>query len=296
MALDTPLSRRIGLRHPIVAAPMFLISNKEMVVACAEAGILGSMPTLNARTPEKLRADLEWIRRKTDRPFAMNVTLALSDPERREVDIALLEEFEVPVWLTSYGDPTAAVPRAHAIGAVVMHDVIGARHAKKAASAGVDAIIGVSAGAGGHGGTTSPYVLIPHLHELTGLPIVAAGCISSGRQLVASLALGAELAYVGTRFIASTECGASDAYKDLVVASGVEDIVYTNAVSGVHANFLKSTVPDGTTPDRSPGAAKRWVDIWSAGQGVEQVTSVASIEQIVEDFVREAHDTLAALT
>lgn len=296
MSFSTPLARRLGLQHPIVAAPMFLISNKEMMVAAAQAGILGSMPTLNARTPEALEADLQWIRSKTDKPFALNVTLGLSDPDRLEADLTLMERYEVPVWLTSYGDPTAAVKRAKAVGATVLHDVIHAKHARKAAAAGVDGIIAVGAGAGGHGGTTSPYVLIPHLHEVTGLPIAAAGCISTGAQIVASLALGAELAYVGTRFIASTECGAQPAYKDMVVASGVDDIVYTNAVSGVNANFLAQTIPDATTPTRGPEAVKRWRDIWSAGQGVELIHEVRPMGEIVASMMAEAEAIVAGLS
>ena len=207
MGLSTPLSRKLGLRYPIVAAPMFILSNKEMLLACAEAGILGAMPSLNARTPEKLRADLEWIRAKTDKPFAINMTIGLTDPDRLQIDVDLCEEFEVPVWITSYGNPTLFVQRARASGTTVFHDVINLKHALKAQAAGVDAIIGVGAGAGGHAGRISPYALIPYLRDQLDVPVIAAGCISTGKQIAASLALGAELVYMGTRFIASTECG-----------------------------------------------------------------------------------------
>lgn len=274
---------------------MFLISNKEMIVAAAEAGILGSMPSLNARTPEAFRADLEWIRARTDRPFGINLTIGLTPKERIEQDFDLCMEFGVQVLLTSYGNPTDLVARAHEKKRHVFHDVISLHHAKKAASAGVDGIIAVSAGAGGHAGRISPYVLIPWLKEEVKLPILAAGCISEGRQVVASLALGAELCYVGTRFIASSECGASQAYKDKVVSSGPEDIVYTDAVSGIHANFIKDTVPENFAADRSPEGAKRWKDIWSAGQGVGLIHAVKPMGQIVEDLMREAHDTLHGL-
>jgi nitronate monooxygenase len=274
---------------------MFIISNKEMIVACAEAGILGTMPSLNARTAEGLRSDLEWIRSKTDKPFGINLTIGLTESERLEQDIALCEEFEVPVWITSYGNPTPIVGRAHSVGGTVFHDVVNLRHAKKAESAGVDAIIGVSAGAGGHAGKISPYALIPYLQQNLKVPVIAAGCISTGRQIVASLALGAELVYMGTRFIVAEECGAQDGYKEAVVESGPEDIVYTDKVSGVHANFIKSTIPTDAVPDGGPEGAKRWVDIWSAGQGVAAIHEVAPIEQIVETLVREAHDAFAAL-
>lgn len=294
MKLSTPLAKKLGLKYPFVAAPMFIISNREMIVAAAEAGILGCMPSLNARTVEKFREDLAWIRQRTDRAFGINITLGLTPPERVEADMALCIEFGVPVILSSYGNPTAVVKQAHEHGRMVFHDVIGLAHGKKAVAAGVDGIIAVSAGAGGHAGRISPFVLVPWLKRELGVPILAAGCISDGRQVVASLSLGAELCYIGTRFIASTECGAVQAYKDAVVASSPEDIVYTDAVSGIHASFIKSTVPENFTPDRSPEGAKRWKDIWSAGQGVGLIHEVKPMGAIVEDLVREAHDTLAA--
>ena len=294
MKLSTPLARRLGLKYPFVSAPMFIISNKEMIVAAAEAGILGCMPSLNARTAEKLREDLAWIRQRTDKAFGINITIGLTAPERVEADMALCIEFGVPVILTSYGNPTALVKQAHEHKRLVFHDVISLAHGKKAVAAGVVGIIAVSAGAGGHAGRISPYVLVPWLKEELKVPILAAGCISDGRQVVASLSLGAELCYIGTRFIASTECGAAPAYKESVVNASPEDIVYTDAVSGIHANFIKHTVPEGFTADRSPDGAKRWKDIWSAGQGVGLISEVKPMGAIVEDLAREAHDTLAA--
>ena len=293
--LSTPLSRRLGLRYPMVAAPMFLISNKEMIVAAAEAGILGTMPSLNARTSEGFEADLRWIRERTDKPFGINLTIGLTDPERVRRDLDLCFEYEVPVLITSYGNPTPIVAEAHQRGVTVLHDVIHLPHGKKAVAAGVDAIIAVSQGAGGHAGRVHPYVLVPHLAEELGVPIIAAGCIGGGKQLVAALALGAELAYIGTRFIASAECGASEAYKGMVVGATHDDVVYTDQVSGIHANFLQQTIPDATAPTRGPEAAKRWRDIWSAGQGVTLIDQVKPVGEIVEDIVREAHDTLARL-
>lgn len=293
---STPLSRRLGLTYPLVAAPMFIISNKEMLVACAEAGILGAMPSLNARTAEQFEEDLRWIRSKTDKPFAINVTIGLTAPERLEQDVALCFQYEVPVMITSYGNPTRIVQEAHARGVTVLHDVINLRHARKAESAGVDAIIGVSQGAGGHAGTINPYVLLPWLRRELSVPIVAAGCISGGEQVAAALSLGAELAYMGTRFIASAECGASDHYKQMIVDATHDDVVYTDQVSGIHANFLKQTLPDAQNPDRTPDGAKRWKDIWSAGQGVTLIDETKPIGAIVEDVVREYHDAVARLT
>jgi nitronate monooxygenase len=294
-AFSTPLSRRLGLTYPLVAAPMFIISNKEMIVACAEAGILGSMPSLNARTAEQFEADLKWIRERTDKPFAINVTIGLTAPERLQRDIELIFEHEVPVIITSYGNPTQIAQEAHRRGVTVMHDVIHLKHALKAQAAGADAIIGVSQGAGGHAGRINPYVLVPYLRQHLDVPVVAAGCISGGDQVAAALALGAELAYMGTRFIASAECGASGAYKQMVVDSTHRDVVYTDQVSGIHANFLKPTLPDEQNPDRTPEGAKRWKDIWSAGQGVSLIDEVKPIAAIVDDVVREYHDARARL-
>lgn len=296
MKLETALSRRLGLRYPFVAAPMFLISNKEMLVASAEAGILGCMPSLNARTAEQFREDLKWVRSKTDKPIGINLTIGLTQPERIEADLSACLEFDVPVILTSYGNPAEVVKRAHEKNRLVFHDVITLHHGKKAVAAGVDAIIAVSSGAGGHAGRISPYVLVPWLAEELKVPIIAAGCISDGRQVVASLSLGAQLCYIGTRFIASTECGAADAYKQMVVTAGPEDVVYTDKVSGIHANFLKATVPENFTADRSPEGAKRWKDIWSAGQGVGLIHDVKPMGEIVEALAREAHDTWKALS
>jgi nitronate monooxygenase len=295
MSLSTPLSKKLGLKYPFVSAPMFIISNREMIVACAEAGILGSMPSLNARTPEKFREDLAWIRGKTDKPFGINLTIGLTPPERLEQDLAACIAFQVPVLITSYGNPTAFAKRAHEHGMTVFHDVIGLAHAKKAEAAGVDAVIAVAAGAGGHAGRITPFTLFPWLKAELKVPIIAAGAISTGQQVIASLSLGAELCYIGTRFIASTECGAPDAYKAKVVSSGPEDIVYTDQVSGIHANFIKDTVPTDFSSDRSPDGAKRWKDIWSAGHGVGLIHEVKPIGAIVEDLAREAHDTLAKL-
>ena len=298
MPLDTALSRELGLKYPFVVAPMFIISNKEMIVAAAEAGVLGTMPTLNARTSEALRRDLEWIRERTDKPFGLNLTIGLTQPARREEDMALIEEFQVPVLITSYGDPTEYVKRAKAAGIRVFHDVINLRHAKKAEAAGVDAIIGVASGAGGHAGQISPYVLYPYLRENLNTAIIAAGCISTGQQVAASLALGADLVYMGTRFITSEECGAPDKYKDLVVNANPDDIIYTDKVSGTNANFLKQTVPEH--PDFDPSLAeepgKRWKSVWSAGQGVALIKKRQPLAEIVADLAAEYAETVARLT
>lgn len=296
MTFSTPLSRKLGLTYPLVSAPMFLVSNREMLLACAEAGILGTMPSLNRRTSEAFEADLQWLRARTDRPFGINLTIGLTPPDRLQADVALCLQYEVPVMITSYGNPTEIVRAAHGKGITVFHDVINLRHAQKAQAAGVDAIIAVSQGAGGHAGTVNPFVLVPWLKAELDTPVIAAGCIGGGAQVAAALALGAELAYMGTRFIASAEAGAVDAYKQLLLDATHDDVVYTDQVSGIHANFLRQTLPDEANPDRSHGAAKRWKDIWSAGQGVSLIDEVLPIGQIVENIVREYHDAIARLT
>ncbi len=301
--IRTALSERLGLKYPIVCAPMFIISNKEMIVAAAEAGILGSMPSLNLRTREEFRDALAWIRARTDKPFGINLTIKLTDPERLVHDLETCLEFKVPVIITSYGNPSELARRAHDAGAIVFHDVIHLKHALKAQESGADGIIGVSAGAGGHAGTTSPFVLYPYLRENLKVPVIAAGCIATGRQMASALSLGAELVYMGTRFIASTECGAEDAYKQRVINGSPEEILYTDAVSGIHANFLKDTVPGFEKQDanaaqkaiQSEGSGKKWKDIWSAGQGIALAKEVKPIGQIVEDIVREYVDARASL-
>jgi nitronate monooxygenase len=299
--IKTPLSEKLGLTYPIVCAPMFIVSNKEMIVASAEAGILGAMPSLNLRTHAEFREALSWIRARTDRAFGINLAIKLTDPQRLEQDLDACIEHKVPVIITSYGNPEALARRAHDSGAIVFHDVIHLKHGLKAQESGADAIIGVAAGAGGHAGSTSPFVLFPYLKENLKVPIIAAGCIATGRQMAASLSLGAELVYMGTRFIASTECGADPEYKRRVINGSPEDIVYTDSVTGVHASFLRDTVP-GLANDRETaqkdvqqGGGKKWKDIWSAGQGVALAKEIKPIGQIVEDVVREYVDAVSAL-
>lgn len=294
MRIETPLSRSLGLKYPIILAPMFIVSNKEMIVAAAEAGVLGTMPCLNARTAEEFRADLAWIRQRTDRAIGINVPLKLADPERIALDLEACIEFRVDVIISSLGNPKPVVEAAHAAGLKVYNDVVGLKHAQSAVRSGVDAIIAVAAGAGGHAGDITPFTLVPWLRDALPTPIVAAGAITDGRQIAASLALGAEAVYMGTRFIASSECAASDDYKRMLIEATPEDIVYTDQVSGIRGNFLRATVPGlGAPADRS--GAKRWKDIWSAGQGVGLIREVKPVGEIVEDLVREYRDTLQGL-
>lgn len=294
-AIKTKLSTRLGIRYPFICAPMFIISNAAMLISCARAGIIGAIPSLNGRTHDDFRAILDEVRAQTDGPFAVNLTIGLTDPERREADLQACFEYKVPVIITSYGNPTDIVSRAHEHGIFVMHDVIHLKHALKAQSAGVDAIIGVSAGAGGHGGQVSPFALIPWLIDSLEIPVVAAGSISTGDQALSAIALGAELCYLGTRFIATEECGAVDAYKELITHATPDDIIYTDEISGIHANFLKSTLPkEGPRTRQDPH--KKWRDVWSAGHGVAQIDKQCTIEELVQELAWAYHDGLARLT
>ena len=287
----TPLSQKIGLKYPLVSAPMFLISTPAMLVASAKAGILGAMPSLNGRTHDDFKAMLKEVSSATDLPFAINLTIGLTDPERRKADLYACIDHGVKVLITSYGDPTDIVKEAHQHDMIVLHDVISLKHALKAQAAGVDAIIGVSAGAGGHAGTISPFAFIPWLKSSLSIPVVAAGSISTGQQVLSALSLGAELCYMGTRFIVSDECSAPSDYKDLVRQANPEEITYTDAVSGIHANFLKASLPEeGPRTRESP--RKRWKDIWSAGHGVAQITETAPLGDIVNKVMQEYDEAL----
>ncbi len=290
-AIETPLSKRIGLKYPLVSAPMFLISTPEMLVSSANAGILGAMPSLNGRSHADFKAMLNEVSQATNQPFAINLTIGLTDPERRKADLHACIDHGVKVLITSYGDPTEIVQEAHRHGMIVLHDVISLKHALKAQAAGVDAIIGVSAGAGGHGGTLSPFAFIPWLKSSLNIPVVAAGAISTGAQVLSALSLGAELCYMGTRFIVADECAASDGYKQMVQAANPEQITYTDDVSGIHANFLTDSLPEkGPRTRESP--RKRWKDIWSAGHGVGQINESGSIQNIVDQVMTEYHEAL----
>ena len=294
LSVTTPLSERIGLKYPLVSAPMFLISTPEMLISSAQAGILGAMPSLNGRSPEDFKAMLNEVSQSTTAPFAINLTIGLTDHERIKSDLHACIDHGVKVLITSYGDPTHIVKEAHRHGMIVLHDVISLKHALKAQKAGVDAIIGVSAGAGGHGGTLSPFAFIPWLKSSLSIPVVAAGAISTGSQVLSALSLGAELCYMGTRFIVADECSASEAYKHMVQEANPEQITYTDDISGIHANFLSASLPEkGPKTRESP--RKRWRDIWSAGHGVGQIHQRGSLQSIVNEIMTEYHVSLSQM-
>jgi nitronate monooxygenase len=276
--IETPLSRSLGARYPILVAPMFLVSNVDMVVAAGEAGAVGCFPSLNFRTTDELRAALSEIRRRTDAPFGVNIII--KGPRVVE-DLQACLAARVPLLITSLGDPTMVVHAAREVGAKVFCDVINLRHARKAEAAGADAVIAVSAGAGGHAGKISPLVLVPWLRSELKIPVVAAGGIATGAGVAAVLALGAEMAYIGTRFIASTESPADEEHKQMILRATPEDVEYTAEVTGTPGSFLTESLRGFR--ERGGGAA--WKSVYSAGQNSGLIHDVRPVGDIVRELV-----------
>ncbi|MBS1139045.1 MAG: nitronate monooxygenase [Proteobacteria bacterium] len=310
--MGIPASLNKNLALPVICAPMFIISNPDLVIAQCKGGLIGSFPALNARPMEVLD---EWLTRiKTElaadpnaAPFAVNQIIHPSN-ERLEHDMALCVKHEVPLIITSLSAPTQIVPHVHAYGGQVFHDVISVRHAEKALEAGVDGLILVCAGAGGHAGTLSPFALVGEIRKFYDGPIALSGSITNGKAILAAQAMGADFAYIGTRFIATHEAHAVDAYKQAIVDSAAKDVVYTPYFTGVHGNYLsKSIVAAGLDPANLPvkdktsmsfgGArdAKAWKDIWGAGQGVGTIDDVMPTAELIARLRQEYRSAKAAL-
>ena len=290
MRISTRVSDMLGIDLPILGAPMFLVSYPDLVVAVSEAGGIGCFPALNYRTTEELRDGLQEIRSRTDKPIGVNLILYKDHNPNwpRQFEVCLEEKVELII--TSLGSPRTVVQEAKAVGAKVFCDVTTLRHAKVVAKAGADALIAVAQGAGGHAGNISPYALIPQLKAERDLPVIAAGAISDGKQMAASLALGADAVYLGTRLIATPEAKAAEGYKNMIVESTADDIVYTAEISGIPANWLKKSVEKADAPSRIAGDEdeyKRWRDIWSAGHGVSQIGAVQPAGEIVRSMAEE---------
>jgi nitronate monooxygenase len=303
---------RDRLRLPVIGAPMFIVSTPRLVLAQCKAGIVGAFPALNARPASQLD---EWLAQITEElaafqranpqakvaPYAVN-QIVHSSNNRLEEDVALCVKHKVPIIITSLRPPSEVVAAVHAYGGIVFHDVINLRHAEKAAAQGVDGIIAVCAGAGGHAGVLSPFALVKQIREVYPGTIILSGAMSSGADVLAARALGADLAYLGTRFIATDEGNAPLTYKQMLIDSGAEDIVYTSLFSGVNGNYLRGSVAHaGLDPDHLPEAdktkmnfgtggntaAKAWRDIWSAGQSVSGVHDVEAVDALVARMERE---------
>ena len=316
MSIPAALSQ---LRLPIIGSPMFIVSNPELVKAQCKAGIVGSFPALNARGEgaldawlTDLQADLAADKAAggNPAPFAVNQIVHPSNARLAE-DIIVCLKHQVPIFITSLqAPPKELVDGAHAYGGIVLHDVINARHAKKALEAGVDGLILVAAGAGGHAGTLSPFALVGEIREFYDGLIVLSGSIANGSAVLAAQAMGADLAYMGTRFIATAEANASDAYKQGITEASASDVIYTNLFTGVHGNYLRQSIVNaGLDPDHLPEAdkskmnfgsggntaAKAWKDIWGVGQGVAVIDEVLPTADLVNQLETEYRAARARL-
>lgn len=308
------------LRLPVVAAPMFLVSGKALVQSCCQAGVVGTFPALNQRTSEgfeqwvvELKEALAAFRKEQPEafcgPFGVNLIVHKSNP-RLQPDLEICVEHEVPLVITSLGAVAEVVDRVHGYGGVVFHDVTNLKHAKKAAAAGVDGLILVAGGAGGHAGKTNPFALMHEIRPHFDGALLLAGCLSTGSDVAAARAMGADLAYMGTRFIATEESAAQDEYKAMLIEARPQDIIHTPAVSGVPANFMRQSLEaNGYDMQRlmDPAhvdfgqkltvsdEAKAWKTVWSAGHGVSAISSICSVAELVDDLEEEYRSTLARI-
>lgn len=310
MALPDILKNNLSV--PVVAAPLFIISNPDLVLAQCKAGVVGSFPSLNARPIEQLDDWLAQITEelanfksanpeKTVAPFAVNQIVHKSN-NRLQQDIELCVKHKVPIVITSLGAVPEINDAVHSYGGIVLHDIINNRHANSAIGKGADGLIAVATGAGGHAGVLSPFALIQEIRDWFDGPLLLSGSIANGGAILAAQAMGADLAYIGSPFIATHEARAIDEYKQAIVDGGASDIVYTNLFTGVHGNYLKpSIIRAGLDPDNLPesdpskmsfasgsgDAAKAWKDIWGCGQGIGAVKSVTSAQEYIEKLTAE---------
>ena len=315
MALPGILKDR--LRIPVVGAPMFIVSHPPLVLAQCRAGIVGSFPALNARPQEQLD---DWLSEITQElaghdtknpqapaaPFAVNQIVHRSNT-RLERDLALCVKHKVPIVITSLGAVPEVNEAVHGYGGIVLHDIVHEKHARKAIERGADGLIAVAAGAGGHAGTLSPFALVQEIRQWFDGPLLLSGAIANGGAVLAARAMGADLAYIGSPFIATEEARAPDAYKRMIVDSRAADIVYTNLFTGVHGNYLKGSITAaGLDPDNLPQSdpskmdfgsdgAKAWKDIWGCGQGIGAVDEVLPAGALVERLAAEYEAARRAL-
>ncbi|MBA4284408.1 MAG: nitronate monooxygenase [Xanthomonadaceae bacterium] len=310
--MSLPPVLRDRLRIPVVASPLFIISNPDLVIAQCKAGVVGSFPALNARPAEELGKWLARINEELDRhnqanpdrpaaPYAVNQIVHKSN-NRLEHDLEMCVKYKVPIVITSLGARTDVNEAIHSYGGITLHDIINNKFAKKAIEKGADGLIAVAAGAGGHAGTQSPFALIQEIREWFDGPLLLSGSIASGSAILAAQAMGADLGYIGSAFIATTEANADARYKQCIVDCGADDIVYSNLFTGVHGNYLRpSIVAAGLDPDKLPESdpskmdfgsggntdAKAWKTIWGCGQGIGAVKSITSAGELVDRLERE---------
>ena len=300
------------LRLPIIGSPLFIISNPDLVIAQCKAGIVGSFPALNARPEPVLE---EWLKRITEEldrhnqenpdspaaPFAVNQIVHGSNP-RLEYDVEMCVKYKVPIMITSLGAKEWVNEAAHSYGGITLHDIINNRFAKKAIEKGADGLIAVATGAGGHAGTQSPFALIQEIREWFNGPLLLSGSIANGDAVLAAQAMGADLAYIGSAFIATDEANATEGYKQAIVDCGADDIVYSNLFTGVWGNYLRPSIESsGLDPDNLPVSdptkmdfgsggntdAKAWKDIWGSGQGIGAVKTTGPAAQYIDKLYDE---------
>ncbi|MBY2984328.1 NAD(P)H-dependent flavin oxidoreductase [Rhizobium leguminosarum] len=309
MALPPILKDR--LRLPVIGSPLFIISHPALTLAQCKAGIVGAFPALNARPESQLD---EWLAEITEElarhdaahperpaaPFAVNQIVHMSN-KRLEHDLTLCVKYKVPIVISSLGAVPEVNAAVHSYGGIVLHDIINNRHAHSAIRKGADGLIAVAAGAGGHAGTLSPFALVQEIREWFDGPLLLAGAIATGGAILAAEAMGADMAYIGSPFIATEEARAADAYKQAIVEGAASDIVYSNYFTGVHGNYLKpSILAAGMDPDNLPladvskmdfeqavGGAKAWKDIWGSGQGIGAVKAVEPVAKLVDRLEAE---------
>lgn len=307
--MSLPASLQERLRLPAVASPMFIVSNPDLVIAQCKAGIVGSFPALNARPAEELEV---WLKRITEEldawnqanpdqpaaPFAVNQIVHKSN-NRLEHDLEMCVKYKVPIVITSLGARVDVNEAIHSYGGLVFHDIINNFFAKKAIEKGADGLIAVAAGAGGHAGTQSPFALVQEIREWFDGPLLLSGSIAKGDAILAAQAMGADLAYIGSAFIATDEANADERYKQSIVDSSASDIIYSNLFTGVHGNYLRSSIEAaGLDPDNLPesdpskmdfgdGSSKAWKDIWGSGQGIGAIKKIGPASDLIERLKKE---------
>ncbi|WP_454848068.1 NAD(P)H-dependent flavin oxidoreductase [Rhizobium binxianense] len=317
MALPPILTE--NLRLPVVGSPLFIISHPDLTLAQCKAGVIGAFPALNVRPESQLD---EWLAMITEdlalhnaahperpaAPFAVNQIVHMSN-RRLEHDLMLCVKYKVPIVISSLGAVPEVNAAVHSYGGIVLHDVINNRHANSAIRKGADGLIAVAAGAGGHAGTLSPFALVQEIREWFDGPLLLAGAIATGGAILAAQAMGADMAYIGSPFIATEEARASDAYKQAIVEGAAADIVYSNYFTGVHGNYLKPSIraagmdPDNLPPadpskmdfEQATGGAKAWKDIWGSGQGIGAVKAVEPVARLVDRLEEEYRAARARL-
>jgi nitronate monooxygenase len=309
--LPTKMSKQLTL--PLINAPMFLVSSPDMVIESCRNGIIGTFPLLNARTSEILE---KWMIRISEElkqaqqadptakiaPWGVNLIVHRTN-KRFEEDLELIKKYEPPVVITSLGNPSDVAKIAHSYGGLVFSDVISLDHARKAAKTGIDGLILVCSGAGGHGGTLNPFAFLKAVKEFWDGITILAGAISTGEEILAAKILGADLVYMGTRFIATEESSASEDYRQMLIESTLEDLIYTDAISGIKGNYLLPSLQKAGFDTEnlkkkevdlsfSESKAKAWKDIWSAGQGVGNIKKVSTVKEIIEELTAEYNKAL----